>query len=477
MRGRRSRGGPFTRATKPITDESSDECIAGIYWRRYASTLIRRKHDWMIIHMLSTKGNAGGVWALAAMTAPHTEGPYTTPRLLIYPQSDRFHPPLAEFFPQYVYDDTIYAPATSVAKNRSFQVLYTAPLESAHDPEAWRLEELGSLWHDAPVPHERMGIWGQTYAGVVDTTSGRLRVMHFSRNAADQGTVSIASRRLDQSLHENGFIVSAPNGPAHAILRRHYTGFNLDMIASASGPWAICWGCRGPLGPSYPNADSEPHALTRTDRMELRINGSTWELLTIDATGVVSSLGHGECDENPSSIHLGMQQPERSSITIDGQMVWLKHLPLTDGRIEIVAEHGTILKVDHCRITGEESTAVETWLASDAIAGAGEVWGQWREAKDENFRYGTGYTSILPGARAKFNIIGSAVALYAPKGPEYGRCEVCIDGEVMAEMNLHAPNAQHSAVVFRKELEAGRHSVAIVALEGVVPCDCFEVVP
>lgn len=469
--------GPFTRTNTPITNEADNTPVMGIYYRCYASTLLRRKHDWLILHMMSVEGNAGGTWALAAMMAPCPEGPYSTPRLLIYPQSEIFHPPLAEFFPQFLRNGIVYAPATSVAKNRSFQILYSAPLEEAHEPDAWRLDEMGSLWHDVAVPHEHLGIWGQTLAAVVDPTSGNLRALHFSRDAKDRGTVGVSSRPWNRPFRENGFTLSAPNAPAVGILENRYREFTLHLTASASGPWTLCWDCRGPLGANHPHADSEIHPLMRTDRIELRLTASTWELLSIGTDGQMHSLSHGECKGLPTSVKLDIQHSRRSSITLDGEMVWLKHLPVLDGKIEILAEKGTILDIEHCYVAGEGTSAPEMWLASEAIAGAGAVQGQWREVEDPLFRYGRGYVSTRPGARAKFNISGSAVRLYAPKGPDYGRCKVLIDGKSMAEIDLHSAITQHSAPVFEQVMEPGRHAVTILAQEGLIVCDCLEITP
>ena len=71
---------------------------------------------------------------------------------------------LAEFYPAFIFEGYVYAPATSVALNRSFQTIFRAPLELAHLPEKWEIFRYGSVWHDQlnEDTHE-LGIWGQTF--------------------------------------------------------------------------------------------------------------------------------------------------------------------------------------------------------------------------------------------------------------------------------------------------------------------------
>ena len=60
----------------------------------------------------------------------------------------------------------MYAPFTSVATNREFQVLYRAPLEEATDASAWEVVQVGSLSHWEGTAEG--GIWGQTFSAFVD---------------------------------------------------------------------------------------------------------------------------------------------------------------------------------------------------------------------------------------------------------------------------------------------------------------------
>ena len=107
--------GPFHRAPQPITRNKELTPLLDRYRRTYAATLLRRRHDWMIVAMMDHAPNS---WALFAFTAPNSEGPYGERALLRNVEADGFHPPLLEFYPAFVHRGYVYAPATSVALDR-----------------------------------------------------------------------------------------------------------------------------------------------------------------------------------------------------------------------------------------------------------------------------------------------------------------------------------------------------------------------
>ena len=193
--------GPWRRATQPITRNSTLAPLLGKYHRTYAGTLVRRRNDWLILAMMD---NAPYSWALFAMTAPQPQGPYSERVLVRNVEADYFHPPLMEFYPAFAHDGWVYAPATSVALNRNFQIIFRAPLEKAADPQAWEIYRHGSAWHAADAPNEAYGIWGQTFSGWVDGQE-RLWAMFPSRNAAGYGTINLAERPWSRPLRARGF--------------------------------------------------------------------------------------------------------------------------------------------------------------------------------------------------------------------------------------------------------------------------------
>lgn len=463
--------GPFTFLTPPVHDDAKQKPILGRYVRAYASTLIRRAKDWLIVHMMSTPGNGGGTWGLFAMTSAAIEGPYSEPTPLLLPQSDRFHPPIAEFFPAYVHAGRVYAPATSVARNRTYQSVFSAPIEEAHRPEAWRIEQLGSVWHAEPVPNEAQGIWGQTFSGQV-TPAGVLRAMFPSKTREDRGTINMARRPLAMP-YRDGFVVSAPNAAARAILRGAVTQFAVRIRRRTSGPWALAWQCRDPLGPDQPSADAVAHPLSRTDRVELRFGEGRWSVVRLRPDAPPDSVASGALPESDTLEVVA--QSISCQVAIGGRRVWDGALEAAPGRIELIGESGTILRIDALQFDGVIAPAWEPWLAVEALAGAGAPPNEWTPAAQSVFRYGQGFLSTKAGSRAKWNYSGAGFRLWAPRGPSFGKVRVRVDGRDAKTLDLSAPADTPSAPVFELDLPAGLHAVVLEAVEGVVPLDTLDV--
>ena len=466
--------GPFHRAPAPLHEDTYQTPILGRYVRAYASTLVRRERDWMILHMMSTPRNAGGTWALACMTSPHAEGPYSQPNLLVMPQSDRFHPPLAEFYPQFVHDGAVYAPATSVALNRSFQVLYRAPIEQAHMPDAWEISQYGSLWHAEPTPAERSGIWGQTFSAQV-APDGWMRAFYPCKTRDDRGTIHIARRRWDEP-YRDGFTLSAPNGPALAILKPCVGDFRATITARSSGPWAVCWQCRAPLGPDHEFADASLHRLTRTQRCELR-RGPVSQVIRLDdqrRPRLTETLAADWSSERTEHIEL-VQSGGVARITLNANVMWQGELGEGQGRIELLAEAGTVVRVDRFELEANPESDRQYWLSTESLAGAAEEPGAWLAVEDAGFRFGVGHVSARANARAKWCVVGSRIRLYSPRGPAYGRCDVCVDGQWQEALDFHALNRQNSSVVRSYDLPHGPHVLVIRSQSAGVPCDVIEV--
>lgn len=468
--------GPFTILAPPIHDDARQKPILGQYVRAYASTLIKRKGDWLILHMMSTPGNAGGTWGLFAMVGSSVEGPYSEPAPLLLPQSDRFHPPLAEFFPAYVAGGRVFAPATSVAKNRTYQSLFSAPVEEAHRASAWRIEQLGSLWHAEPVENEACGIWGQTYSAQI-APGGILRAMFPSKTRFDVGTINMARRHLARP-YRDGFTVSAPNAPSRAILwgSSPLCPYLIRIRARSSGPWAVAWQCRDPLGPDRPTADAAAHPLCRTDRVELRVDGGGWMLLRLTKGHPVDNVASGSLEAPLVSLEIAVESSS-CSIQSGGARLWEGLLEAQPGRIELIAETGTVLRVDEFSLTSAFAPAWEAWLATEALAGAAAPAGDWLPTSGNHFRYGEGYASARPRARAKWNYAGAGFRLWAPRGPDCGSCRLTVDGRDAGIVDLRAAALTASHPVFGMDLPAGLHAVVVEALEAGAPLDTLEVRP
>ncbi len=466
--------GPFHVRGGPIHDDAVRTPVMGRYVRAYASTLIKRKRDWIILHMMSTPGNAGGTWALFAMVGERPDGPYADPIPLLAPQLDLYHPPIAEFFPAFTRGGRVYAPATSVAMNRTYQSLFSAPIENAHHPHAWRIGRLGSMWHAEPHTWEAMGIWGQTIACVA-TREGILRALFAAKDRADVGGIGIARRPWSRSLR-NGFVLSAPNAPAYAVLRRRAKAFRLRTAMRADGGLRVCWGCRGPLGPDHPYADSRPSSEMSRDRHELRLGGGRWSVVAISATGVETALATGELPLASHGTEISInQEDKRAVITLDGSLLWVGVCPARTGRIEIVADPASIVRVDRFLLTGAERSVEDDWLATEALSGAAAPTGEWKEVRSLKFRHGVGYETDAPGARAKWNVIGSRFTVWSPRDPAYGEAEALLDGTPVGRLDLRSDAPMPSAPVATFSAREGRHALTIVAKKGLVPCDTLTV--
>ena len=462
--------GPFHRAKTPIHEELRQKPILGRYVRSYAGTLIQRGKDWIVLCMMSTPGNKGGVWSMAAMTAIQPEGPYSDPVLLLYPQSNIFHQPLAEFYPAFAYDGYIYAPASSVAANRTFQSLFRAKIEDAHKPEAWSLAQYGSLWHSALEPSEAQGIWGQTFSGQV-APDGTLRVMFPSKTRSDIGTIHMASRKFDRPF-KDGFVLSAPNAPAYAILRGEYSDFKLRTRVKASGTWAIGFSSSSPIGSDRHTADARIHPLMRTRRFEWRQNGAAWS--------VANDVG----DLKTGTLRFDASIPATIEIECTGKLcrfiyngteLWSEKLNVEPGRLEIYAETESHIEVDEFLVSGSPSTGREALLAIDALAGIGADAAEWRGVSGGHYRFGTGWESARAHASAKWNYMGRGFRLWAPKGPVYGAFEVIVDGQRIATIDCKSAKLEPSSIVLERSLEAGYHAVVLRSLNGVIPLDTLEV--
>jgi hypothetical protein len=467
--------GPFHRAPSPIHEDTFQQPILGCYVRTYAATLIQRAHDWLILHDMSTPGNAGGTWAMACMTAARPEGPYSSPTLLLYPQSGSYLPPYMEYYPAFTHEGHVYAPATSVALNRNYQCLFRALLEHAHEPGAWELAQHGSVWHAEGNPSEAQGIWGQTFSAQV-SPEGLMRIYFTSKTRADVGTVHLAHRPWQQPYHD-GFALSAPNAPALAILRANAHTFTCRVRAFANGTWALSWQCRGPLGPDTAGWNPQAHPLMRTQQVTLQLAGATWRLVSMDAHGNACTLDHGTYRSGQETYVEVCQQPHQVTLSLNGLLVSQQCLPALEGRLELRAEAGTLLGVNSFCLTGDLQNGSETLLATEALAGAGTGIHahDWQPVQDEHFRFGTGFCSVNPVARAKWNYYGGGFKLYAPLSSAYTKARITADGKPVATIDLHAESAEPSRVVYEMALPVGFHAVAIEALGGCIPCDCLEI--
>jgi hypothetical protein len=100
----------------------------------------------------------------------------------------------------------------------------------------------------------------------------------------------------------------------------------------------------------------------------------------------------------------------------------------------------------------------------------------WDVIESPNFRFGVGAVRKTPGDRAKWNFRGKGFQLWSPKGPNFGRCELLLDGRKLADLDLHADAEQASQVVYRlDDAGDGYHAVVLRSTDGRLVVDSLDV--
>jgi len=467
--------GPWHRAPQPILRNAELAPLAGKYQRTYASTLIRRQHDWMILSLVDSGEWFG--WAWTAVTAPQPGGPYGARVLLRHVETDYYHPPLMESFPWFVHDGYVYGGSTSVALNRNFNMLFRAPLERATEPDAWEIYRHGSVWHSDDVEHEASGIWGQTFAGVVEN-DGTFRVMYPCRDSQGRGTINLAQRPWNQPLRERGFIFTGNKGRSFTALRRGYGEFHLDATLRIRGSARLLWDYAAPLLPCTPSADATLHALMLTRHNALEFSATGWRVIQVDATGQVQEIAVGIMPERTEwPVALTRDKAGLVVVTIAGQIVWKGVLPEAQSAsvIGLLAEANTHVECFRFAVTGVPVGATLTYGCIEGLLDRAERRPNWEERQTDLFRYGFGFVAKQEHLTAKWSVWGSQFKLWSPRGPEFGKIEIRLDGRGVATIDLQCEQAASSQPVWTSDsVTDGPHAIVVQAVTGALPVDCLE---
>lgn len=467
--------GPFHRSPKPVATTRDQPLLLGKYRRQYASTIIRRANDWLVLTLTDSGPNFG--WAYLGRTAKQPEGPWSEATLLLHPEGDAYHPPLLEFHPSFSHDGYLYAPATSVAMNRNVQAVFRAPLEQAMDPGAWELYQLGSVWHSEPVENEHDGLWGQAFSGFIGK-DGAFKVLFPSRDPGGFGTINLASRPWDKPWNEQGFVVSAHRGPSLALLKRSGIPTRIEASLVTRGTVRLLWGANMPLGPDEPRSDASLHPLMKTRYQGLELSEGHWRLVRANDAGEIAAAAEGALTSSEKTdVNLVWGEAQNLSLQIDENKVWEGSLPVTSGAFGLLLEPDSHARVSRFEIDGDLGPATRRYLWTEGVLSAAQQAKDWEVVKDDDrFRYGCGAISLGGTVSAKWNVEGGLIILYAPKGPRFGRAKVFVDGKEEGEIDYRSPTDEASAPVFEhREGAEGRHTVRLESIGGTIPLDVLEV--
>ncbi len=353
------------------------------------------------------------------------------------------------------------------------------PLEQATQPASWKICRYGSFWHAENVEHEAYGLWGQTPACRIDA-AGVLWAMFNSRDPQGMGTVNLARRSWNQPLRGRGFVLSGHEGPSLSCLRRAFRSFDVDAALRVQGTVRLCWDFDAPLGPDRPTSGATLHPLMRTRHRAVELSVTQWKVLSVDAQGRTTTLASASVDRRSSwllSLHRG---PDGSTIlAANGQSLWTAS-PLQRGEtsaatIGLLAEPHSHLSVERFRIAGQPLENKLCYLYTEGLLGAGEKPADWQERRESTFRYGVGAVSRRSQGRIKWNVVGTRVTLWSPRGPAFGKIEIRLDGQQQAVLDLHntGPIASRPVWTSGRLPEVG-HAVVLHSVSGVFPVDCLE---
>jgi len=467
--------GPFHRHPAPIFRNSAHHSpVPGRYRRLYASTLLRRTHDWLLLTL--TDSGPCFAWGLYALTAARPEGPWSAPRLVLSLEGDTFHPALMEFFPAFVHAGEVHCPATSVALNRNFQCLWSAPLDRAHSPDAWTLRQHGSLWHAAAVESEHLGLWGQTFSGQVGA-DGQLRALFPSRDPAGNGTIGLAARPWTRPMRERGGVVSSHAGASLALTRTARREFSLRCRAAVRGTARIVWGWAGVLGPDRHGADATLHALARTSHRAFEWRADTWRVLDVDAAGVETERAGGSWPEAAwRELTLDLDVAGRLTAGGDGRIWWRGDVGVAAGLVGWLLEPGAQVAFDRFELSGATVAAWTRWHLLEAFLATGVREADWERRPDAASPGGEIALTRQPGGRLKWNFTGTGLRWWAPRGPGLGTVRIKVDGTVRAEIGLGADSLQAAGLVFAcEDLGDGDHALVVEAVGGRLATGGLEV--
>ena len=469
-----SPAGPFIRLAKPMFGNYEISRKLGRFTRAYLTTVFKRRSDWIAL-VLCDSGDRYS-WGLVCMTADSPDGEWSDPTVVLSVDREEYYPAPVEFSPCFAVGDTVYAPATSVALNRNYQTMHTAPIEKAHIPEAWTLSGDGNAWHARNLSDEKYGIWGQTYNGFEN--DGTFTVMYPSRDERGFGTLSVAQRMWDKP-HSDGFTFSGHAGKSISPLMRGYKNFTLEAEFTFAGTVEFAFDYNGILGPERSTSDSFPSKETFSNYKALRLSDGNFKFISVNQSGEETILVGGEYISDGGNIKMALQTEDNCvKFNINGKTEVVSNITVKGGLTAVIAHEFSILtcsKYEICAADGEQIPGTLKYHAYDAILGAGQRMADWKQAahciSGKAVMNSVGQNQIY----GKWNCICKGFSIYAPKAPTLGKMRVVVDGVYKSTVDLYAETEITSAPIYTCELDSGRHGIALYPENGTIVLDIIEV--
>ncbi len=466
--------GPFEIAPDPIVATGLNKPVLGRYKRFYAGTLIKRAHDWMMVCMADSGPRFS--WVLLGLTSAKPEGPWSEPYLLMGPDTDKYHPPIMEFYPAFTHDGMLYAPCTSVAANRNFQLMCEAKLEDAHKPEAWSIGQEGSMWHGTTMEHEHYGIWGQTFTGFVNPSDGQFVVAYPSKDSQGTGSINIARRPWNNPYRPQGFFTSSHAAPSMTLLRSEWSHGLIDARISMKGTCRLLWGYNAPVGANSPTADAKLHDRSLTAHHGLELSAEGWRLVSSKADELPAEVASGKLISYVTRIELRVAPTGTTELHLDGKPVWKGDLPLRTGMVGWLLQPASECEVKSMQITPKPAGGVMNLLHTEALLGGGAGLQSANSIENPAFRYGIG-AQFVPGeaGRAKWNFVGRGFRLFSPCLPDGGEVELLLDGKPIGRYQCGKGTKSSDVVFTKRGLKNGPHALTMRAINGLLLVDSLEV--
>jgi len=469
--------GPFSIFREPVVSNQYfyDNPLFNKYNRCYAGTLLKTKGSWIMLFMLDSGNHFS--WALAAVSAPSPEGPWSKPVLLRSVEDTGYYPSLLEFFPAFQHNDTIFAPATSVALNRNFQAIFSAPAVKVMDPDQWKLWREGSLWHSENVENEHAGIWGQTFSGFVNKL-GKIKVMYPSLDAQNRGTINLASTDWGKSYRDTGFVFTGQQGASYTKIPNFYVQPIIEAYFSFYGTISFVINSVAPLGPDIPKANSTLHPLMFADQTRIQLSDKKWIFLQTSPTGKPDTLGRGLFDKKEfTSLKINYHGSE-TILSLNDKVVWQGKLNnQRPGHVGLFAMNHSGMEVKNFTVSGEKQPGYSTWLYTEGLLNAGNDLNDWIVQKENPlYTYGIGAVSKNGSAQVKWSFKGTGFDLFLPKMAELGSAQIILNGKIIAEVDLQATTPEKSKVLYSsRNLSQNRNALVVRGIKGKIAVDCLRV--